>query len=141
MVASTSSCKSDFDYFKENIYVMFPSVTKLRIKNNLGTMEPIEYNSEYKECAIDYPSTICWCIDTKYFEYAPVPIIRKIKPTYFFGLFRGRTYEEIDYSTAQTQALFVIKLSVEGLSESDINDRLDYYLKDNNYDSCKRRLQ
>ena len=126
-----TSYPTAFDVFVDYARTKYPTITNIhKPPANSYSITPVFYQAPYAsdDGINEYPSVIRWTVDGVTYSFAPVPVIRTVQHTYFFGLFKGRRYQILDNSTAYKQVLHVMALTVKGLSEKEINERLGWYI-------------
>lgn len=126
MVVSTQ-LKTKFDHFVEYITEKYPTVNRLRVDNAAYyNVCVVEYRDKYSRNAEEIPPLFTWYIGDKWFSFVPKPIINTIKPTYFFGLFKGKQYQQIYYKDVYEQLFSIITNTVLDKSEQQINEELGW---------------
>lgn len=116
-----SKFKSPFDYFKEIVYKLYPTVTNLECDNWVDNVEPIKYYDGRIE-RNEYPPVISWRIGKTRYRYVLAPTLKKVYYDDLVSTLTGTgSRTKVDYHDQERIVLDLIKTSVEGKSVDEMN--------------------
>ncbi len=128
-----SQMTSPFDYFKQIVKQLYPTVTHLECDSWSHNVKPIQYH-DGDMTRTEYPPVVSWRIGNNRFRYVLAPKFRTVDYNDFVSIISGSSRRTVvDYKEQEQLILELIKYSVEGKTSEEINSILEQTRDRNDY--------
>ena len=118
---SITKFHSPFDYFKQIVKQLYPTVTHLECDSWSHNVAPIQYH-DGDMTRTEYPPLVSWRISDRRFNYVLAPKFRTVDYNDFVSIISGSARRTVvDYKEQEQLILELIKYTVEGKTTEEIN--------------------